>query len=132
MQVAPRRGVTIATIDLEKVFQAYPELGIGFARHLSTRLREAYKLIADMTLTVEERLLALLARIMVLLTGKCEKGLVEIPFSYRDFAQVAQVTPETLSRTLRALQEKGVISVEKKGLRVLKEEVLKKYVDVPG
>ncbi|MBI4369659.1 MAG: OmpH family outer membrane protein [Elusimicrobia bacterium] len=25
MQVAPRRGVTIATIDLEKVFQAYPE-----------------------------------------------------------------------------------------------------------
>lgn len=116
--------------DLPLIFRAYPELGVGFSRHLSTRLREAYKLIADMTLTVEERVLALLARIAVLLTGQCEKGLVEIPFSYRELAQFAQVTPETLSRTLRGLQDKGIISVEKKGLRVIKDEALKKYVDV--
>lgn len=118
--------------DFPVACEAYPKLAMSFCLHISGKLREAYRLIADMKLPVEERVLAILARIAVLLTGKCEKGLVEIPFSYRDFAQVAQVTPETLSRTLRALQEKGVISVEKKGLRVLKEEVLKKYVDVPG
>ena len=33
--------------DFPRIFQAHPELGIGFSRHISTRLREAYKLIAD-------------------------------------------------------------------------------------
>ena len=115
--------------DLPRIFQAHPELGIGFSRHISTRLREAYKLIADMRMTVEERLLALLARIMILLTGKCENGLIEIPFSHRELAQFAQVTPETLSRALHVLQGKGIIGVEKKGLRVLQVEELRKYVD---
>jgi CRP/FNR family transcriptional regulator len=115
--------------DLPRIFQAHPELGIGFSRHISTKLREAYKLIADMRLSVEERLLVLLARIMVLLTGKCENGLIEIPFSHRELAQFAQITPETLSRALHVLQDKGIISVEKKGLRVLQVEELRKYVD---
>jgi CRP-like cAMP-binding protein len=118
--------------DLPLVFEAYPELGLGFSRHLSKKLREAYRLIATLTLTVEERLLAVLARIVVLLTGKVEKGLVEIPISYRELAQFAQVTPETLSRTMRGLQDRGIISVDKKGLRVIKDEALKKYIDVSG
>ena len=115
--------------DLPRIFRAHPELGIVFSRHMSTRLREAYKLIADMRMTVEERLLALLARIMILLTGKCENGLIEIPFSHRELAQFAQVTPETLSRALHVLQGKGIISVEKRGILVLQAEELRKYVD---
>jgi len=114
--------------DLFLIFQAYPRLGIGFSRHISARLRKAYKLVADMRLPVEDRLLSLIARIIVLLTGKCENGLIEIPISYRELAQFAQITPETLSRTLRILRDKGFISVEKKGLRVLQEEVLRKYL----
>ena len=115
--------------DLFPLFQAFPGLGVSFSRHISARLRKAYNLIADMSLAVEERLLALLARIIVLLTGKCENGLIEIPFSHRELAQFAQITPETLSRALRTLQDKGIISIEKKGLRVLQEEALKKYVN---
>ena len=115
--------------DFCLIFQAYPGLGLGFCRHVSAKLREAYKLIADMRMTVEERLLALLARVMILLTGKCENGLIEIPFSHRELAQFAQVTPETLSRALHVLQDKGIIGVEKKGLRVLQVEELRKYVD---
>lgn len=115
--------------DFPRIFETYPKLGIGFTRHVSARLREAYKLIADMKLPVEERLLALLARLMILLTGKCENRLMEIPFSHRELAQFAQVTPETLSRALHVLQDKGIIGVEKKGILVLQAEELKKYVD---
>lgn len=115
--------------DLVRVLQAYPTLGIGLSRHLSARLGVAYRLIADMKLPVEDRVLALIARIMILLIGKCENIFVEIPFSHRELAQFAQITPETLSRTLHTLQDKGIIGVEKKGLRVLQAEELRKYVD---
>ena len=115
--------------DIPLLFEAYPGIGIGLSRHMSERLRVAQKLIADMRLPVEDRVLSLIARLMILLTGKCENVLIEIPLSYRELAQFAQITPETLSRTLRTLQDKGIISVEKKGLRVLQAEELRKYVD---
>lgn len=115
--------------DIPLLFEAYPGIGIGLSRNMSERLRAAQKLIADMRLPVEDRVLALIARIMILLIGKCENIVVEIPFSYRELAQFAQTTPETLSRTLRSLEGKGIIRKEKKGLRVLQEEMLRKYVD---
>lgn len=115
--------------DIPLLFEAYPGIGIGLSRHMSERLRAAQKLIADMRLPVEDRVLSLIARLMISLKGKCENVLIEIPFSHREIAQFAQITPETLSRTLRTLQDKGIISVEKKGLRVLQAEELRKYVD---
>src|SRR3989338_2318227 len=59
---------------------------------------------------------------MILLEGKCKNVLIEIPLSHRDLAQFAQITPETLSRTLRALENRVVIKVEKNGLRVMQAE----------
>lgn len=115
--------------DIPFLLQDHPKIGIGLSGHMSKRLRGAYKLVADMKLPVEDRVLALIARIMVLLTGKCENIVIEIPLSHRELAQFAQITPETLSRTLRTLQDKGIIGVEKKGLRVLQVEELRKYVD---
>jgi len=115
--------------DIPLLFQDYPGIGIGISGQMSERLRTAYKLIADMRLSVEDRVLALIARIMILLRGKLESIVIELPLSHRELAQFAQITPETLSRTLRILQDKGIISVEKKGLRVLQAEELRKYVD---
>jgi CRP/FNR family transcriptional regulator len=115
--------------DISLLLQAYPGIGIGFYGHMSEKLRAAYKLIADMRLPVEDRVLSLIARLMISLKGKCENVRIEIPFSHRELAQFAQITPETLSRTLHVLQDKGIISVEKKRLRVLQAEVLKNYVD---
>ncbi len=115
--------------DVPLLLQDHPKIGMGLSGHMSQRLRGAYKLVADMKLPVEDRVLALIARIVVLLTGKCENIVIEIPLSHRELAQFAQITPETLSRTLRTLQDKGIIGVEKKGLRVLQAEELRKYVD---
>lgn len=74
-------------------------------------------------------MLAILARVLFLLTGRCENGLFAIPLSYRELAEFAQTTPETLSRTLRDLQNKGIIKVEKNGLRVMQAEALKEFLE---
>ena len=115
--------------DIPILFEAHPGIGIGLSRQMSERLRAAQKLIADMKLPVEDRVLSLIGRLMILLQGKCENIVMEIPFSHRELAQFAQITPETLSRALHVLQDKGILNVEKKGLRVLQSEALRKYVD---
>jgi CRP/FNR family transcriptional regulator len=118
--------------DLFLLFQPYPELGIGLSRYLSARLRAAYGMIADMKLPVEDRLLALLARIMMLLHEKCENGPAALPLTHRELAQFAQMTPETLSRALHALRGKGIINVEKRGIQILQAEALRKYSEAPN
>jgi len=118
--------------NLFRAFHAHPEWGFSFFRYMSGRLRLAYRMIENMRLPAEQRMLAVLARIMQLLYGRCENRLIELPFSHRVLAQFAQVTPETLSRTLRALQTKGVIEIEQRGIRILQAEALRKYSDLPN
>ncbi len=116
---------------LLEVFRAHPDLGFGFFRHMSGRLRLAYRRLGNTRLPVEEKLLAALARLMFLFYEAYENRLIELPFSHRVLAQVAQMTPETLSRTLRALQEKGIIQIENRGIRILQAEALRKYSEAP-
>jgi CRP/FNR family transcriptional regulator len=122
----------ITSENLLRVFRAHPDLGFGFFRHMSGRLRLAYRRIGSMRLPVEEKLLAVLAHLMFLFYGVCENRIIEIPFSRRLLARFAEMTPETLSRTLRALQKKGIINVEKRGIRILQAEALRKYSEAPN
>src|SRR3990172_5420583 len=109
----------LKTDDLFRLFRHYPEFGIGFSYHLSARLRAAHGMIADMKAPVEKRLLAVLSRVMEILHGNGDHRLLEFPFSHRMLAQFAQITPETLSRTLSALQKKNIIKLENRGIRIL-------------
>lgn len=118
--------------DLAVIIQSDWSLGLSLAQHLCVRLRAAYRTVGAMQLPVEERLLTLLARVMFLREGRHPKGQSRLPFTFRELAQFAQITPETLSRALRSLHDKGIISVEKKELRILKEETLQKYLDEPS
>lgn len=115
--------------DLPLILRSDPSAGLTLAQHLCVRLRIAYGTISWLQLPLDKRMLKLLARLMLLREGRHQKGLIKIPFALRELAQLMQTTPETLSRTLRSLEGKGIIRKEKKGLRVLQEEMLRKYVD---
>ena len=117
----------LKTKDLLRLISSYPSLLTVFAYQLSTRLNQAYMMLADMKLPVGDRLIAVLARLVDLTDNKSEKTPARIPLSCREVAQLAQITPETLSRLLHPHREKGFIRV-KKGLWVIKKEVLQEYV----
>lgn len=118
----------LAKEDLESLFHAYPALALSLSRHLSKRLSQAYRSLGNIRLSVRERVISVLARVFRRLGRKGTRGVVAIPLSYRELAQLVQTTPETLSRVLRSLQEEGLVRTEKKGLRILKEDLLDKYL----
>ncbi len=112
--------------DLPKLFSSYPSLAIALVHQLSTRLSQAYRMLVDMKLPVGDRLISILAWLADLTDDKSEMKSAKIPLSCREVAQLAQTTPETLSRLLQPHQKKGIIRVEK-GLWV-KRKVLEDYV----
>ncbi len=115
-----------------RICEAHPKIVFGFLRYMSERLRLAYRSTRNMRLPVEAKLRGVLAHLMFLFHGVCENRLIELPFSHRVLAQLAQMTSETLSRALCALQKGGIIKVEKGGIRILQAEALKKWSEAPN
>lgn len=111
------------------LMRADPALPVGLAFHLSKRLTRAFRTLAQMKLPVEQRVILMMSR-MVRRQRKRGAGTgLLIDLSHRGFAELVQTTPETLSRTFRSLQERGIIHLEKGKLRILKEEVLKRVFE---
>jgi len=112
--------------DLFKLTSSHPTLAFALAHQLSARLSQAYMMLMDMKLPVGDRLISVLAWLADLTGDKSEVKSAKIPLSCREIAQLAQTTPETLSRLLQPHQKKGIIRVEK-GLWV-KRKVFEDYV----
>jgi len=130
--VSITKSVDVAFLREDKFLSlssSYPVIGTQVARHLAQKLRRAYRTLAMMKLSVKERVLGLLARMLWRLKKRDPKAILTLPLSSREFAQFVQTTPETLSRTLRSLEREGVIRSGKEGLRVIKEEALYRYIE---
>ena len=115
--------------DLVSVIRSHPTFAVNLSQQLSTNLHQAYRLIANMKLPVEERLIAILARVMLWGKGQSPMRPAKIPFSCRELAQLAQTTPETLSRVFRDLQKRGIIRVERKTVWLEKPDTITNYLD---
>jgi CRP-like cAMP-binding protein len=90
----------VKTPKLFSLFQSLPALGIGMMEHLAEKLREISRIIAALTLPVEQRLIAMLGFILGLQKGKDGKEPKRIPLSQRELAQFAQTTPESKKKEL--------------------------------
>lgn len=101
--------------DFSACLNAHPTLGLRFSQHLSERLREAYKWTGDLKLPVEKRVVSRLVRICEIQREEKTAGFVKISVSRQDLTRFAQTTPETLSRTLRRLVQRGLVRLEKGG-----------------
>ena len=108
------------------LLRSHPDLGMGFYRHMSDKVREGYKWIAGQSLPARERVLFLLARVITKLEPR--EGMWELPCSLQELAQFAQITPETMSRVMRELENEGVIRKTKNHLWILKEKAVEPYL----
>jgi CRP-like cAMP-binding protein len=116
----PRSANVIATaacdmlvlrrVDFQRCLEASPRIALGLLRELSRRLRFADDKIGGLVLLdVNGRV----ARLLLQLADEHDGGEIPRTASHHTLAQMVGSSRETVSRTLRELQEQGLTTVRR-------------------
>lgn len=100
---------------LAQLFADYPALAMNAIRVVGTRLEELQQRLQEVaTQRVERRIAATLLRLVRQSGRRGEQG-VEIPFamSRQDLAELTATTLHTVSRTLSAWEQQGIIAARR-------------------
>ncbi|HKY94420.1 MAG TPA: Crp/Fnr family transcriptional regulator [Kiloniellales bacterium] len=100
---------------LSELFNAYPALALNAIRLVGTRLEELQQRLQEVaTQRVERRIAGTLLRLVRQGGRRGEQG-IEIPFSMsrQDLAELTATTLHTVSRTLSAWEQQGIISARR-------------------
>jgi CRP-like cAMP-binding protein len=119
----------LSEAQLNTLLKRHPQLGLAVARYFSERLGVTGRLLAAMRLPVRDRLLAYLAGKISLGEARGANKVIDLHLSYRDLAEIIQTTPETLSRTLRQLQDDGVLRARKGVFEIIQVELVSSYLE---
>ena len=115
--------LTIPGPAVEEIVMKDPALLLNILRVLSRRLKESMSLIESLALQeIPQRLAGL---IMALYQKDEENGLrIDLPVTHRELSKILGATPEALSRTLRKMQNDGVLEVQGRMITILDYKAL--------
>ena len=106
--------LTLARNDFLDILQEYPKISISLLEELTQRIRKSDQQIESLSLSdVEQRIGITLIRLAEEL-GTIKQGSVRIknlPYQ-QDIANMAGTSRETVSRTFKLLEEKGLVTRE--------------------
>lgn len=115
--------------DLHALFSRYPSFGFAIARYFSQRLRLAGRLLACVKLPVRERLIAYLASRISTTSTPGKRHVIDLRLSRKDFAEVIQTTPETLSRTFRQLEKEDILRTRGSVIEIIDLDLVRSYFE---
>jgi len=112
--------LTLARNDFLEILQDYPKISISLLEELTQRIRKSDQQIESLSLSdVEQRIGITLIRLAEEL-GTIKQGSVKIknlPYQ-QDIANMAGTSRETVSRTFKLLEEKGLVTREGRKLTI--------------
>ena len=112
--------LTLARNDFLEILEEYPKISISFLEELTQRIRKSDQQIESLSLSdVEQRIGITLIRLAEEL-GSIKHGTVKIdnlPYQ-QDIANMAGTSRETVSRTFKLLEEKGLVAREGRKLKI--------------
>ena len=112
--------LTLARNDFLEILQEYPKISISLLEELTQRIRKSDQQIESLSLSdVEQRIGITLIRLAEEL-GIIKHGTVKInnlPYQ-QDIANMAGTSRETVSRTFKLLEEKGLVAREGRKLTI--------------
>ena len=110
--------------DLEVILRKYPQVALNVIKVMANRLRHLVSLVEDLSF---RRVIGRVARILLENAGD---GAVPRPrLTQRDMAAMAGTAREVVSRSLKTLEEDGVIRVGRHRIIITNRDVLKKIVE---
>ena len=112
--------LTLSRNDFLEILQEYPKISISLLEELTQRIRKSDQQIESLSLSdVEQRIGITLIRLAEEL-GTIKRGSVKIknlPYQ-QDIANMAGTSRETVSRTFKLLEEKGLLAREGRKLTI--------------
>jgi CRP-like cAMP-binding protein len=118
---------TVRKSDFEQMLLHNPEMNLRLTRWFGLRLRKFEEKINDLAFKdVAKRIIGFVARYAGDF-GKMKSGIVTVKslLSHQDIAYLTASSRQTVTTTLNDLRERGIISFDRKQLRVLDMEKLK-------
>lgn len=110
----------IARKDFLELLSRHPSISLKLLEEFSRRMRRS----AHQTATNGEPVLARLAEYLLNLSAAQDSCRIEIPLPLKELSAYLNTTPETLSRRLRELEMRGVISRERRSITLLEKQKL--------
>ncbi len=116
----------LPTADFAALIARYPDFALALIREIARRLREAETRIQDLqTERVERRVARMLLRLARRTGVATAQGIaIDPPLSRQDLAELAGTTVSTVSRTLRALDQRGLIRAGREQIIILQPHAL--------
>jgi CRP/FNR family transcriptional regulator len=109
---------------LEVILRKYPQVALNVIKVMANRLRHLVSLVEDLSF---RRVIGRVARILLENAGD---GAAPRPrLTQRDMAAMAGTAREVVSRSLKTLEEDGVIRVGRHRIIITNRDVLKKMVE---
>ena len=114
--------LTLSRRDFLECLESYPKIAISLLEELAIRLRKSDQQIESLSLSDSEQRIGITLIRLAEELGTIKQGNVfinDLPFQ-QDIANMAGTSRETVSRTLKLLEEKSLIKKENRVLTIFK------------
>jgi CRP-like cAMP-binding protein len=110
--------------DLEVILRTYPQLALNTIRVMASRMRQLLSLVEDLSF---RHVIGRVARILLEYAG--EEAAQGTRLTQRDMAAMAGTAREVVSRSLKTLEEKGIIAMERHRIVIADKEALNRMAE---
>lgn len=126
-------ALSISAGDFRKLLGAYPSIAVKVLDIVGERLRSAQDRVRQLSAyPVEQRIALTLLRLAEKLGEAHDEGLlIQMPLRREDLAAMTGTTTETASRTLRRLQQEGVVNTGRQWVAIADRERLQELAQTP-
>ena len=109
--------------DLEVMLRTYPQVALNVIKVMASRIRHLVSLVEDLSF---RHVIGRVAKILLEYAGDGAPG---TRLTQRDMAAMAGTAREVVSRSLKTLEEEGVIAMERHRIVINDKEALKRMIE---
>jgi len=123
LAMTPVRLYAIRKEDIKAIFVKFPRISLNVAGALAAKVRRDSSLVEVLSF---DQVISRLAR-LILKQSDAEGGLLPL-FTQQDLAAMVGTSRVVVNRSLKAIEDKGAIRLERRRIVITDEETLKKLV----
>lgn len=124
LAMTPVRLLAIKKEDIKALFTQFPQVALNVAGVLAGKVRRDSSLVEVLSF---DQVISRLAR-LILKQSEAEGGLLPL-FTQQDLAAMVGSSRVVVNRSLRVMEEKGAIRLERRRIVITDEEILKSLVE---